>query len=105
MNKTELIKGHTKMLVLSALAEKPKHGYDIFQWIKHESGNQFKFSPGMLYPLLHQMEKEKLLTAKWASSKSGPKRKNYAITNKGLKELAKEKKQWLSFAKIINEII
>ena len=104
MSTNERLKGNSEMIILAALAERPKHGYDIFQWIREETDGQFKFAPGMLYPLLHKLEKNKLITAEWVASVQGPKRKEYAITKKGLGELAKQRKEWLQFSSLISKL-
>jgi DNA-binding PadR family transcriptional regulator len=104
MSTNERLKGNSELIILAALAERPKHGYDIFQWIREEAQGEFKFAPGMLYPLLHKLEKQKLITAEWVSSNRGPKRKEYAITKKGLRELAAQRKSWLAFSALITKL-
>lgn len=104
MSNTERLKGNTEMIILTALEDRPKHGYDIFQWIREESKGELHFAPGMLYPLLHNMEAKKLITAEWKVSLRGPKRKEYAITKTGLKKIASLRSQWLSFSALVTKL-
>jgi len=104
MSNTERLKGNTEMIILASVEERPKHGYDIFQWVREESDGTFTFSPGMLYPLLHAMERKKLITSEWTDSQRGPKRKEYAITKKGLHELSLQRQQWLHFSSLVTKL-
>ena len=55
-------KGSTKVLILNVLAERPMYGYQIAKELKRRSQGYFAFKEGTLYPALHGMEKEGLLT-------------------------------------------
>lgn len=105
MSKTELLKGHSETIVLAALKDSAKHGYAISQYLQAETKQAFKFTPGMLYPMLHAMEKKKLIHAEWIASSSGPKRKVYSITSKGKRVLAVKTLEWQQFASLINQVI
>lgn len=105
MSTRELLKGHSETIILSALADGAKHGYAISQHIKTETSNQFSFTPGMLYPLLHALENKKLIQAKWLESRSGPKRKVYSITTKGKRTLALQTLEWKNFSILINGLV
>ena len=83
LNHKELLKGTTETIILSALREQPMHGYYLRHWIRTHSNGALKCSPGMLYPLLHKLEKQKLIEAQWKRSKRGPRKKEYAITTQG----------------------
>jgi len=85
----------TKPVILSILAEGEIYGYQIIHNIIQISGGTLEWSEGMLYPVLHRMEKENLIRSQWRMSESGRRRKYYRLTELGLKELEKEKQQWL----------
>lgn len=106
MKQTELIKGHTQTIILSALNDGPKHGYIISQWVQQTSNGQLHFSAGMLYPLLHKLEKNKLITSRWyPSPNQGPKRKVYALTAKGKRALKSKTKEWEIFISTMKNIL
>jgi len=100
----ELLKGHTKLIILSALARQPMHGYALSEHIKGEMEDAFKFGVGMLYPLLHAMEKEKLIRGTWRDM-SGARKRVYTLTKSGKHELSKQRKEWRRFTKLVGNLV
>ncbi len=100
----ELLKGSTSTLVLSVLENKDLYGYKIIRELEIRSEKAFEMSEGTLYPILHALEKEKLLEAYW-NEVDGRNRKYYHITKKGKKELAAKKEEWNSFASNVNRVL
>ena len=92
----ELVAASTKPLVLGVLSSGESYGYEIIREIRDRSGGQLEWSEGMLYPVLHRMEKEKLIVSTWKVGENGRKRKYYRISASGKRSLAAEKKQWLA---------
>lgn len=90
----ELIAASTKPLVLAVLAKGESYGYSIIQQIREQSGGELEWSEGMLYPVLHRMEKEKLILAAWKVGENGRKRKYYRLSAAGRREIATQQKQW-----------
>jgi DNA-binding PadR family transcriptional regulator len=85
-------KSRGTFLVLLALRTGAKHGYEIAAYLEERSGGFFTLSFGALYPILHRMEKDGLVSARWqAVGASGAKQKKvYALTAKGRKALGAE---------------
>ena len=71
-------RGDVRSAVLSLLAEKPMHGYQIIREIEDRSGGSWKPSPGSVYPTLQLLTDEGLITA---SESDG--RKTYSLTEEG----------------------
>jgi DNA-binding PadR family transcriptional regulator len=94
----------TKPLILSILAGREIYGYQIIQNIVDISGGTLEWSEGMLYPVLHRMEKENLIRSQWKISKMGRRRKYYSLTESGRNELEKEKNQWMSVHKLLSKL-
>lgn len=92
----ELIAASTRPLVLSVLARGESYGYAIIRQVRELSGGELEWSEGMLYPVLHRLAKEKLITASWKRSDSGRKRKYYRLTKTGNRRLKIERQQWLA---------
>ena len=63
-----------------------------------------KYSDGMLYPVLHRLEKEGLIESNWSMNGESRPRKYYEITEAGKKELVVEKEQWSQVNAVINEL-
>ena len=82
-------------MLLSVLAEGESYGYQIIQNVRELSGGQIEWSEGMLYPVLHRLEREGLINSEWKASETGRDRKYYYLSSKGRKALESERQQWL----------
>jgi PadR family transcriptional regulator PadR len=90
----ELVAASSTMMILSILSAEESYGYSILQTVKITTEGGWKWTDGMIYPVLHRLEKEKLIKSRWVESETGRKRKYYTITDKGIKSLQKEKEEW-----------
>lgn len=100
----ELLKGSTPMLVMSVLKGKDMYGYKIIRELEIRSENVFEMSEGTLYPILHALEKEKLLSSYWEVI-DGRKRKYYQLTDKGLKQFEEKKKEFISYSQNVTKML
>lgn len=98
-----LVAASTKPVILAILRGGENYGYQIIQRVKEISGGKLEWADGMLYPVLHRLEKDGLVTTQWKLS-DGRMRKYYKITEAGKKELAEERKQWLSVHNVLIEL-
>ena len=94
----------TKPLILTILKEGKSYGYLIIQKVKDLSGGALEWSDGMLYPVLHRLEKEGYITSEWMITANGRNRKYYSITEQGKRELIAEKEDWLSVQAILAKL-
>lgn len=92
----ELVAASTTTLVLSILSEGENYGYALIQRVTELSEGEMEWSEGMLYPVLHWMEKEDLIESEWRAAESGHRRKYYRLRPRGRKALDAEKKQWMT---------
>ena len=90
----DLMAASATPLVLAILAEGDSYGYAIIKRVADLSGGELQWTDGMLYPVLHRLERQGLVAAKWVAAESGRKRKYYSITAEGRAQLAEERKQW-----------
>jgi len=90
----DLVAASTTPLVLAILAEGDSYGYAIIKRVSVLSGGHLHWTDGMLYPVLHRLERHGHVAAKWSASDSGRKRKYYRITKEGRTQLAAHRKQW-----------
>lgn len=100
----ELLKGSTPILVMSVLKQGDLYGYRIIRELEIRSENVFEMSEGTLYPILHALEKEKLLESYWQEV-DGRKRKYYHLTARGLKQFEEKKQEFASFAKDVTRVL
>ncbi len=92
----ELVAASTVPLVLSVLTEGESYGYALIQRVRELSAGKIEWTEGMLYPVLHWMEKENLIKSEWREAETGRKRKYYRLRKEGRKALQAEKQQWMS---------
>lgn len=90
----DLVAASATPIVLSILSEGPSYGYAIIKKVHQLSGGQIKWTDGMLYPVLHRLEKQGLISSKWGVSEEGRKRKYYQIKEQGTEALNSQKSQW-----------
>ena len=81
-------------IVLAILAEQDTYGYAILQRVRELSGGRIEWTDGMLYPVLHRLERQGHVEARWEVADSGRRRKYYRITAGGRAQLAEERMQW-----------
>ncbi|MEZ4417024.1 MAG: helix-turn-helix transcriptional regulator [Gemmatimonadota bacterium] len=90
----DLIAASSTPIVLAILAEGDSYGYAILKRVKELSGGHMEWTDGMLYPVLHRLERLGLVEARWEVAETGRRRKYYGITPKGRAQLVEERKQW-----------
>lgn len=97
----ELMAASTRPLILTILKRGESYGYQIIQDVKELSGGTLEWSDGMLYPVLHKLEKDGCIQSRWDVSEEGRRRKYYSITDAGREELASAKSQWMSVHEVL----
>jgi PadR family transcriptional regulator PadR len=90
----DLIAASSTPIVLAILAEEDNYGYAILKRVQEASGGRLEWTDGMLYPVLHRLERLGYVKARWEAAETGRKRKYYRITPQGRAQLAEERKQW-----------
>jgi len=81
-------------LVLAILAEGDSYGYAILQRVRELSGGSMEWTDGMLYPVLHRLERLGHVESRWKNVENGRRRKYYRITRRGREQLAEDRRQW-----------
>jgi DNA-binding PadR family transcriptional regulator len=90
----DLIAASSTPIVLAILAAEDSYGYAILQRVRELSGGRMAWTDGMLYPVLHRLERLGHVEARWELAESGRRRKYYRITAQGRAQLAEERRQW-----------
>lgn len=91
----ELVAASAEPLILSLLSKGESYGYAIIQEIKERSQDRIQWTDGMLYPVLHRMERNGWIESRWDESETGRKRKYYSIKKEGKKALTEQREQWM----------
>ena len=90
----DLVAASAMPLILSILQRGDSYGYAIIQQVRQLSSGEMEWTDGMLYPILHRMERRKLVRAYWGVADSGRKRKYYRLHRSGVEELAVLRAHW-----------
>jgi PadR family transcriptional regulator, regulatory protein PadR len=100
----DLVAASSKPMVLSILAGGESYGYEIIQKVRELSGGHIEWSDGMLYPVLHRLEREGLIDSEWRESETGRERKYYFLRREGRKALQNEQHQWLTVHNTLSKL-
>ena len=94
MPSKDLVAASSRPLVLSILATGESYGYEIIQRVRVLSQGALNWTDGMLYPVLHRLEREGLVKSTWQCSDLGRRRKYYSLTKQGSRALDEEMAEW-----------
>ena len=100
----DLVAAMATPLVLAILAEGSSYGYAILKRVRELSGGDVEWTDGMLYPLLHRLERLGYIRAEWGVSPEGRRRRNYQITRAGLTQLDEQRRQWATATRTLGGV-
>jgi PadR family transcriptional regulator, regulatory protein PadR len=104
-SKGELIQGTLDMLILSRLAHGPMHGFGIAEHIQQVTENILRVEEGSLYPALHRLEAQGMITSEWGASANNRQAKFYKLTPRGKKQAGLEITKWNRLVAAIGRVI
>ena len=90
----DLIAASSFPIVLAILAEEDSYGYAILLRVRELSGGLMEWTDGMVYPVLHRLERLGHVEARWVFAENSRRRKYYRITSRGRAQLNEERRQW-----------
>ena len=102
--KTDLLRGTLDLLILKTLALEPLHGVAIADRVAQITGGTFQVQAGSLFPALHRLEADELITGEW-SVVDGRRIKAYALTGAGRRRLAADTKQWERIVAAVSQVL
>jgi len=101
----ELIQGTLDMLVLKSLQVEPMHGWGITERIEQWSGGVLQINQGSLYPALHRLTRDGLITSSWRVTENSRRARYYALTAAGRRALSNEQTSWERLSEAVNLIM
>jgi len=105
MHSTELLKGTLQTIILKLLEDHGKmYGYEMTQRVKELSKDQIMLTDGALYPTLHRMEREGLLTTERVQLGKRV-RKYYTITVKGQNQVNEKIEDFIAFIQTMSRVL
>ncbi len=100
----DLVAASATPLVLAILAEGESYGYAILKRIRELSDGELQWTDGMLYPLLHRLDRLGYVTKEWRTPPEGRRRTYYAISREGRAALAEHKRQWVTVTRVLGGV-
>src|SRR5262245_3605746 len=100
----ELLKGHLDGMILAVVGEAPAHGYAVIEALKLRSRDVFVLPEGTVYPALHRLEAEGLLSSGWVDA-GGRRRRVYRLTRSGRAALAERRAEWMRFSQAVEGVL
>jgi PadR family transcriptional regulator PadR len=104
-NRIELLQGTLDLLILQTLQWGPQHGYGIAQAIRAGSSEVFQVDTGSLYPALHRLERQKLISAAWKVSENRQRTRVYRLTSAGRRQLTSQRSKWAQFVDAVAGVL
>ncbi len=101
----ELLHGTLDVLILRAVADAPRHGYDIVRFITSTTGDAVVIEDGSLYPALYRLEKKGQIRGAWGVSDAGRRARFYELTPDGRKALKAQTRDWAAFAAGVSQLL
>ena len=103
----QMRKGTTTVVILKLLVDvgEPMYGYQIIRRLEERSDGYLEFKEGLIYPRLHQMERQGLLQSEWLGEPGTRRRKVYTVTEAGHRRLEDEMSQWRSLSATLSRML
>jgi PadR family transcriptional regulator PadR len=98
------VKNNVDLLLMGVLRHGPAHGYAIIAALRERSAGDFDLAEGTIYPALHRLE-EAGLVASSIEIAQGRRRRTYALTARGRKEFAAQRREWQGFVANMQAVI
>jgi len=96
--------GVPELLVLRLLREREMYGYEIVQALREQSGNVLTAGEGVIYPVLHALEKDGALKSR-RKTVGGRSRVYYTVTAKGVQRFENLAEDWSTLASAIRSVL
>jgi DNA-binding PadR family transcriptional regulator len=102
---SDLLRGHTDTIVLASLLEGDRYGFEIYNWIRKQTHDQYVLKETTLYSSYKRLERDGFIDSYWGDETQGARRRYYRITAAGRK-LYRRNVQDLEFTQqIINALL
>jgi PadR family transcriptional regulator PadR len=105
MPKSPELQGALDLLILKTLDREPNHGFGITLHVQNASSGLLRVEEGSLYPALHRLERDKLVSAEWQVTPNARRARFYRLTAAGRKRLAEAEQQWSALAKGVAKVL
>lgn len=102
---SDLIRGHINTIILKALFDGDRYGYDIVREIEQKSSGQYKLKQPTLYSCLKRLEIQGFIRSYWGAKSNGGRRKYFTLTDMGRELFLKNQSEWEYSRTVIDKLI
>ena len=102
---SDLIRGHINTIILKALYDGDRYGYDIIKDIEQKSSGQYTLKQPTLYSCLKRLESQGFISSYWGAKSNGGRRKYYTLTDMGRELFLKNQTDWEYSHTVIDKLI
>jgi len=103
--RSDALKGHVDLLLLSVLEDAPAHGYRLAEALRDRSEATFDLAEGTLYPALYRLERQGLIRSDWRVTENSRRARYYSLTPPGRRHLNQELAEWRRMSRAINLVL
>ncbi len=100
-----VLPGTLELLALKAISIGAEHGFGVLQRIQMCSGGVLQVEQGALYPALHRLEAQGLVSTRWGISENKRRAKYYDLTEAGKRRLEADQNQWRSLVAAMENVL
>jgi PadR family transcriptional regulator PadR len=100
----DLVAASATPIILSILSNGDSYGYAIIEEVRRASKGEMEWADGMLYPILHRIEKKRLVSSYYKIAENGRKRKYYKLRQSGRRELTKLRQHWVDLHNVLIDL-
>jgi PadR family transcriptional regulator, regulatory protein PadR len=101
----DTLQGTLDLLILKTLERGPNHGFGITLHIQTVSDGSLRVDEGSLYPALHRLERDRVITGSWQTTENGRRARYYRLTHAGVKRLVDAEERWAVLSQSIGKLL
>lgn len=102
---SDLFTGTLDLIILRTLSWEPVHGYGVRRWIGLTTEGVLDVEEGVLYPALHRLERDGLVTSEWSKTETGRRARFYELTAAGRERLTDETRRWNEYSGAVSAVL
>ena len=102
---SDLFTGTLDLVILRVLQWEPMHGYGVGRRIRDTTAGVLDVDEGALYPALHRLERDGLVSSEWGRTETGRRARYYALTRAGREHLVEETRRWNEHSGAVSAVL
>ena len=100
-----ILQGTLDMMILRTLLHGPQHGHGVAVAIEQATEDVLRIDHGSLYPALHRLIKQGLITARWGTTGNNRRARYYRLTPAGRRHLTAEANRWERLTRAVARVM